>query len=134
MEPDVEKKRIRIVFSLLQPLDGFISDDLARITFNLPHGFAIAYEIPWVFVARFGIVPCGKPVIKTVSVWRWFGMVGRGQAQVPFPDMSGGIPGVFEHFGKSDFTKQQVRFLTGIMNPAVDPGPNMMPSCQQSSP
>ncbi len=70
VEPEIEKEGFLGGALFIEPSEGFINDDLARVALYPPHAFAITKKLGWVLVAGTRAVDEAEPIVEA--------MIGRG--------------------------------------------------------
>ena len=126
IEPEVEEEGGVGVAFLVEPGNGFVNDDLAGVAFHWPDGFAVAQKVGGIFVTGMSPIDQAEPVVET--------MIGRGgiiapvdrHAEVPLAKVSSGVAFVFQDFGESRFTPQQMHSVTLFTEDGIDSGADVV--------
>ena len=112
VKANVEEKRLLLIAMLVEPIDGFISNDLTGVTLDLSKCLAVPDKIVWVAVGRMGVVACCQAivvaVISRVGAWN---VISEPVAEMPFAHVCSRVATGLEEFGNRGFLNSQMHFL-----------------------
>ncbi len=119
------------VVGWVEPIEGFVDDQLTGIAFQRSDGLAVADKVVGVAMAGQGVVLRAEPVIEAViRGLRLFGQV-EAAVEMPFANVAGVVAGLLEEFRERDFVASQVHGREQG-DPVVDAGPIGGPAGQQA--
>ena len=126
VEPEVDEERSVGVAFLVEPVNGFVDDELAGVAFHGPDGFAIAQKVGGIFVAGMRAVDEAEPVVKAMFGRRGVVAIVYRHTEMPFTKVSGAVALVFQDFGERRFTPKQMHSVTLFTEDGIDSGADVV--------
>ncbi len=126
IEPEVEKEGLAGVTFLVEPVNGFVDDELARVAFHGPDGFAVAQKVGGIFVTGISPIDQAEPVVEAMFGRRWFVAIVYRHTEMTFTKVSGAVALVLQDFGKSRFAPKQMHSVTLFIEYGIDSGANVV--------
>ena len=94
MEPKIQKERSLGMPMIIQPINSFIGHQLTGVSFQWSDSLSVSNKIIRILMTGRCIIPCGKPVIKTMMTGGGLRPVLCRQTQMPFSNVGSGIPSI----------------------------------------
>ncbi len=131
IEPDVDEKWC-VGSMFVDPVNGFIDNELAGVTFHGPNGFTVAQKVGGIFVTRMSTIDQAEPVVES--------MIGRGgiaapvnrHAEMPLAKVSGAEAFAFQDLGECRFTPKEMHFVTLFTEDGIDSGADVVTASEKS--
>ena len=125
IEPNVDEKW-RVGLTFVDPVNGFVDDDLAGVTFHGPNGFTVAQKVGGIFVTGMRPIDQAEPVIESmIRRGRIIAPINR-HAEVPLSKVSSGEAFVFQDFSECRFTPKEMHFVTLFTEDGIDPSADVV--------
>ena len=126
IEPEVEKEGLACVTFLIEPVNGFVDDELARVAFHGPDGFAVAQKVGGIFVSRISPIDQAEPVVEAMFGRRGVVAIVYRHPEMPFTKVSGTVALVLQDFGESRFAPKEMHSVTLFIEDGIDSGANVV--------
>ena len=131
IEPNIDEKWC-VGSMFVDPVNGFIDNELAGVTFHGPNGFTVAQKVGGIFVTRISTIDQAEPVVES--------MIGRGgiaapvnrHAEMPLAKVSGTVAFTFQDFGERRFTPKEMHFVTLFTEDGIDSGADVVTASEKS--
>ena len=125
IEPDVDEKWC-VGSMFVDPVNGFIDNELAGVTFHGPNGFTVAQKVGGIFVTRMSTIDQAEPVVKSMLGRRGVVAIVYRHAEMPLAKVSGTVSFFFQDFSKCRFTPKEMHFVTLFTEDGIDPGADVV--------
>ena len=125
IEPNVDEKWcVRAMF--VDPVNGFIDNELAGVTFHGSNGFSVTQKVGGIFMTGMRSIDQAEPVVK--SMIRRGGVIApvNRHAEVPLSKVSGSVAFIFQDFSECRFTPKEMHFVTLFTEDGIDPSADVV--------
>ena len=126
VEPEGDEEGSVGVAFLIEPVNGFVDDELAGVAFHGPDGFAVAQKVGGIFVTGMSPIDQAEPVVEAMFGRRGVVAIVYRHTEMPFAKVSGAVAFVFQDFGERRFAPKQMHSVTLFTEDGIDSGADVV--------
>ena len=114
------------------PVNGFIDNELAGVTFHGPNRFTVTQKVGGIFVTRMSAIDQAEPVVESMIGWGGIAAPVNRHAEMPLAKVSGIEAFAFQDLGECRFTPKQMHFVTLFTEDGIDSGADVVTASEKS--